>query len=47
MKKKQYIFPYVEVTHLLTANLLSMTDPSTETPAEPKTAPHRRWTDVF
>ena len=44
MKKKQYIFPLVEVIELVTANLMSMTDGSTETPPDP-TAPRR--TTVF
>ena len=51
MKKKQYIFPVVDVTLLRTRELMSFTDPSNGTPNENfgggSGAPRRRWTDVF
>ena len=53
MKKKQYIFPLVDVTLLRTRELMSFTDSVSGggTPSENfgggSGAPRKRWTDVF
>ena len=51
MKKKQYIFPVVDVTLLRTKELMGFTEGISGggTPNNPgqNGAPRKRWTDVF
>ena len=46
MKKKQYILPLSEVTHLGSGILMEAFGPASM-PKEPFTAPKRRTTEVF
>ena len=46
MSKKIYMYPSVEVMDVITSDMMSFTDPSTETPDTPSGAPAHK-SEVF